>query len=335
MTKNILFVSLNSCGTKGHYSLIRKAIAKLKDKFTIFEVSDSDSTISMEGVTSLKITQQETTYSAGGSITYRYAQEILDIIEKHNVHAVIFSTFFDPVLVRSITLKKVQTMLISYPLRDSHRASLILRDELKYFNRIIWLTDITPDFEIESKQEICASPIPPDCVSDGNQTSRILVSCGGGGRPSRKRFYSVISDVITDPRMSKFDFTIIDPYDAIKTFPPNCIKIKWSDNFHDLLCKASFVISEAGYHTISELVSIEKPAIIIPGARRIDNQELRAVYFEKLGCGKFLFPEEDSKKLIGTIMEMKSNLKSYNFEKAKAEMFKNPSLDIVLEEEIQ
>ena len=333
--KNILFVSLNSGGTKGHHVLIQKVTHKLKHDFSIFEVSDSNSKNSIQGVISLKIPQQKHSFSTGGAITYTYGEDLLYIIKQYNIQVVIFSTFFDPLLVKIISSKKVQTIFISYPLRDSHRESLIVRDTFQYFNRLIWLSDINPDFEIYSDKEIFASPISQKDALCKNKTTRILISCGGAGRPSRKKFYSIISEIINNPHMNKFDFTIIDPYDEIKFIPPNCTKFNWSNNFQELLLESSFVISEAGYHTISELISMEKPAIIIPGARRIDNQELRAVYFEKLGCGKFLFPEEDSEKLIQLIMQMKNNKDNYTFDKAKAEMYKHESVDIVLRKEVQ
>ena len=67
------------------------------------------------------------------------------------------------------------------------------------------------------------------------------------------------------------------------------------------------MICEAGYNTITELLFLGKPALAIPGIRRIDNQELRAVRYESAGCGYALFPEEDPEETIKKIKSLIDN----------------------------
>lgn len=72
-------------------------------------------------------------------------------------------------------------------------------------------------------------------------------------------------------------------------------KIGWSD----------FVISRAGALTLSELIAINKPGIIIPLPSAIDNHQLfNAKYFSKIGMG-FVFQEnEDIAKLQKFLVAM-------------------------------
>jgi len=73
--------------------------------------------------------------------------------------------------------------------------------------------------------------------------------------------------------------------------------IDWKPDLPVWIGEYDVVVSEAGFNTVMELLSVGLPALLIPGHRRIDNQELRAVNYELEGCGICCFPEEGGKRL--------------------------------------
>lgn len=111
----------------------------------------------------------------------------------------------------------------------------------------------------------------PSLLADFSDRIKVVHQCGNGYKNNTKARYqgSIDAEVI--------EF-IEEPLE----------KISWSD----------FVISRAGALTLSELIALGKPGIIIPLPSAIDNHQFfNAKYFSKIGMG-FLFQEnEDINKL--------------------------------------
>src|SRR3989338_9413886 len=84
-----------------------------------------------------------------------------------------------------------------------------------------------------------------------------------------------------------------------------------TNNMQSYIDESKFVISEAGYFTTHELISRSKPGILIPGERRIDNQELRAIKYEENGLGFCVMPEEGLDSLVARSLELFTNTKQY------------------------
>jgi len=96
--------------------------------------------------------------------------------------------------------------------------------------------------------------------------------------------------------------------------------IKWTEKISKLLDKSDLIISEAGYFTMLDLLLTKTPAIMIPGKRGIDNQELRAVNFELLGIGKIHFPFQEKyklKRMVSKFVEDKSFAAKYSLSREK------------------
>ena len=91
----------------------------------------------------------------------------------------------------------------------------------------------------------------------------------------------------------------------------NCLILKSTDNLQKFIDNSRVVISEAGYFTTHELISRSKPSILIPGERRIDNQELRAIEYDKQGFGYCFMPEEDIGLLVDKTLNLLTNYDSY------------------------
>ncbi|MCL5090558.1 MAG: UDP-N-acetylglucosamine--N-acetylmuramyl-(pentapeptide) pyrophosphoryl-undecaprenol N-acetylglucosamine transferase [Patescibacteria group bacterium] len=80
---------------------------------------------------------------------------------------------------------------------------------------------------------------------------------------------------------------------------------------------ADFVVSRAGAHTVYELMSLEKPAILIPIPWSSNHeQEENAKMLRDLGLAEIL-PQEDLEKgkLLETVLEFEKNLEKYKLSK--------------------
>lgn len=139
---------------------------------------------------------------------------------------------------------------------------------------------------------------------------------GGGGLSSSIKFFELINYLIEEFPEKEVRFTIIKGNSNFKFNRKKNVKIiKWSNHLNDLFSKTDLIVSEAGYFTLLDIIQTNIPAIMIPGKRGIDNQELRAVSFELLGAGKMHFPfqnkgnlKEIVYKIIQSPEEIKGNI---------------------------
>ena len=336
---NIALISFNSGGTMGHMTLITKLLKKINKKNKVFLFTDHDyhsfTNVKIDSSQMIKLPHQKHMRSAGGKITYKYFNYFIDEVVKRDIKVVIFSTFYDPHILKLLKEKNIKRILISYPLRDSFRMLMKVRKYYNFFDKILTLNDIS-DIKVRFPNEEIVSFLETKYrhpVIKNHKKKNILITCGGGGRPSSKLFWQQITKVIKFFEKNNKDlfFTLIKGNSKVSISTSNSMIINWSNNFSKLLNKADFVISEGGYYTLIDLISLEKPAILIPGERRIDNQELRAINFERKGLGFCILPVEDSKIIINKISVLIDNPKimsefSKNIKSFKRRFFKHPGI---------
>lgn len=312
--KNIGIVSFGTGGTMGHMSLttnLSKFLAEKGHKIYLFSESNYSkfSNIGHKNFEIIKISIQKHVKTVGGCLEYKYGEEFMKDLMKKKIEVLIFSTFFDLNLVRFCNKKDIKCILISYPLRDSHRKAIQLRKYYYNFDRVFILKDII-DINKVSNKEFIVSPIKNITIlkkRDKKLLNNILITCGGGGRPSSALFFKIIKKVVK--KIYSLDksikFTIIIGNSNKRLKLPNSKILSWSKKFIKLLKYNDLVISEAGYFTILDLINIKIPAILIPGERRIDNQELRALKYQESGCGYMHFPNEDYLKIVNKVISLK------------------------------
>lgn len=311
--KNIGFVSLNSGGTMGHMSLLTNLANKLTPEHKCFIFSEHDyksfSNFKNKSLKFIKIKKQEHTSSIAGCLKYNYGQNFLELIKKNKIEILIFSTFFDKELVEEARKIVKKVYLISYPLRDTHREAFFVNKLYALFDKVFTLRDII-NFLRTYPNEVFA--LPPNLNFNSNDKSKksnkVLITCGGGGRPSSEIFFKIIESNFKNIliKYPELKFTIITGNSKFN-FESHRVKIiDWSNNFLELVKESDFVISEAGYFTIMDLLALNKPALVIPGSRRIDNQELRAVRFQGLGKGLFMLPEQDNQDFLAIFDKIKN-----------------------------
>lgn len=103
-----------------------------------------------------------------------------------------------------------------------------------------------------------------------------------------------------------------DKYVVSKFFSPNEIS--------GIINESDIVISRAGINTISELIFLKKPAILIPLPNSQKNEQLsNAKFFEELGLGKtFEQSYFKSNNLENVISDMFKNIKNYKINKSES-----------------
>ena len=109
--------------------------------------------------------------------------------------------------------------------------------------------------------------------------------------------------------------TLYDEFIANTTFPTNVKILPYIDELPGLLKISEVVISRAGAGALSEILSLQIPAIIIPSPNVANNhQYYNALELEKEGCIKLLKEEELTTSKITTMLD---NLIHNDIEKEK------------------
>lgn len=340
-------ISIGSGGTMGHMSLTTKlSYELLNNNIEVFLFTEHDysdySNFKKIKLRMVKIPSQPHMKSLGGKISYKYKAELIDLLRIYHINILIFSTFYDLDIVKYARANNLKSILVSYPLRDSHREIIKTRNYFDYFDLILTLKDIYHIEKISNNEKIVRPfDIPIGEHKKLNNISKVLVTCGGGGRPSSNIFFNLVQELIIElSKYFKLRFTLIKGNSEFNfKVLPNTELIKWSDSFLDLVQSHDLIIAEAGYYTLFELISLSKPAIIIPGERRIDNQEYRAIKYESESLGIAFFPEEGIAELIEKVTSIIKNPKGknnpqFNFSKVIKDINSYPSIMDILKNEI-
>src|SRR5690606_11455040 len=74
---------------------------------------------------------------------------------------------------------------------------------------------------------------------------------------------------------------------------PNAQAITFDSHMEFLMAEAAGVVAMGGYNTFCEILSFDKPAIIVPRCHPRQEQLVRAQQAEKLGIASMLRPDGD------------------------------------------
>lgn len=328
----------------GHASIVTGAANRLlhHSKAECVIMSDSPLDISCldfhHKAKSVQLPANKHQFSAGGCIQEAPKREILRAVKKWKCTTVIFSTFFSAETVSALVDQGIKTVLLTFPLRDSHWEMFYLRGYQNLFTQILIFADLYQNSRIMPNQ-IYISPfsdIIPQKYEKKTHLNKVLVLVGGGGRPSADILYKLATET-----MHLFNKNSIDLswHLSVGAKPKQTSKksywLEWKPNLESWISDYDIIITEAGFNTTTELLSLGVPAILVPGARRIDNQELRAINYELHGCGICVLPEQGSNRLAEAIdqfindNEMRSTACSKSIDKARL-VTSNPSLEEVI-----
>jgi predicted glycosyltransferase len=141
----------------------------------------------------------------------------------------------------------------------------------------------------------------PDGEADHKPTGDyILVTTGGGGDGS-DLIHDVIDAYQEDPTLTHRALIVLGPYMPAKQRQklmrkgakvPYIEVIEFDNRMEELIAGATAVVAMGGYNTYCEILSFDKPALIVPRVMPREEQLIRASRASELGLIDMLLPEE-------------------------------------------
>ncbi|TCP85155.1 putative glycosyltransferase [Rhizobium sp. PP-CC-2G-626] len=139
----------------------------------------------------------------------------------------------------------------------------------------------------------------------------ILITTGGGGDGS-DLIHDVVDAYRADPTLTHPSFVVLGPYMPAKqrhkllskcALTPHLTVIEFDNRMEELIANASGVVAMGGYNTYCEILSFDKPALIVPRVVPREEQLIRARRASELGLVDMLLPQEaaDPKRLAAAL----------------------------------
>lgn len=128
----------------------------------------------------------------------------------------------------------------------------------------------------------------------------ILVTTGGGG-DGADLVRDVINAYLHDPGIPHSALIVLGPYmpaeqraEFLRAVPdiPQIEMIEFDSRMEDLIADARAVVAMGGYNTYCEILSFDKPALVVPRTTPREEQLLRSRRAAELGLIDMLLPEQ-------------------------------------------
>jgi predicted glycosyltransferase len=139
----------------------------------------------------------------------------------------------------------------------------------------------------------------------------ILVTTGGGG-DGAELIHNVIDAYQQDPQLQHRALLVLGPYMPARkrnklikkgSKIPYIKIIEFDNRMEELIAGAKAVVAMGGYNTYCEILSFDKPALIVPRVKPREEQLIRARRAAELGLIEMLLPEEagDSQRFANAL----------------------------------
>lgn len=134
----------------------------------------------------------------------------------------------------------------------------------------------------------------------------ILVTTGGGG-DGAELVHNVIHAYQQDPELTHRALMVLGPYMPAKKrrklirkgrSVPYLEVIEFDNRMEELVAGATAVVAMGGYNTYCEILSFDKPALIVPRVQPREEQLIRAQRASELGLVDMLLPEQAEDPLL-------------------------------------
>ena len=136
----------------------------------------------------------------------------------------------------------------------------------------------------------------------GFRTGRLVVVTAGGGGDGYELFRTVLECLRVMARAPRFDWLLIggplmDPAEreivvsSVRTLP-NARFLEFTRDMASYIAAADVVVSMGGYNAVCEVLSAERPTIIVPRERPRKEQLLRAQALQRRGVARMIHPAE-------------------------------------------
>jgi radical SAM protein with 4Fe4S-binding SPASM domain len=125
----------------------------------------------------------------------------------------------------------------------------------------------------------------------------VLVMAGGGGQPvDARRFLRAAADahLLARARIPGLRTILVaGPYGAVPEHLEGFVGLTAlgrCDELPALLARATLVVSQAGYNAVAEIRALRKPAVLVPGQRKAEDQAARAARLVRVGAAVIARP---------------------------------------------
>ena len=148
--------------------------------------------------------------------------------------------------------------------------------------------------------------VPEPAPADGERPERpyVLVTTGGGGDGAQLVDW-VLSAYEADPALGPPAIVVYGPFmnaaararfdTRVAALGGRVTAMGFHGRLEQLLADAAGVVAMGGYNTLCEILSLDRPAVIVPRVRPRREQLIRAAAAERLGLLRMLHPERDGR----------------------------------------
>ncbi len=214
---------------------------------------------------------------------------------------VVFDTHAPMRVVEWLTASGVRSVLVQRELRPDALRSFLAKGLALGFDQIVVPHDASEvDAAVygDTPVELVGPIVRHVERSEPSATPLVVAMAGGGGQPvDAKRYLRAVVDahLLARARIPALETILVTgPYAEA---PANTggyaglTLIASTPELPALLARASVVISQAGYNAVAELRQLQKPAILIPGYRKAEDQHERAMRLVRAGAAVIAKPE--------------------------------------------
>lgn len=307
----IVLVAIGTGGTLGHATsasaLAVYLEASLQDTSVVVAADAQLCEHLQRGVKSRSLrTENKHLGSRGGALrSNHYFEQLVDLDRSLKPQAYVFDTFFDRMFLERLSNLGTPRVLLSYRYRDT-MLELFDYDHRSLFDKCFWLRE-PPDLVTGRDDQIGSSNVTtiyplevPRHVStiDAANPKTIVVTCGGGGRPGAMDLLRVVRRAAAC--LEGYHLCLFaGPFGKLRGAANGTVSRR---AFLSLMATADLVVSEAGYFTCLEALCLARRVLLVPGAREIDNQELRALRMSQLSGFSLLFRDELEQSLTPSLL---------------------------------
>ena len=305
-------VILNVGGTMGHVSMVDDVLDPLggNESVECVVITDAPAIASAAGgrpsVQAVLVESSAHQQSTAGCVAFTDVDGVLDALRQYGCVSVVFVTFFHRGLLERASAIGIRRILLTFPFREDHWRTFRQQRFDCLFDRVLVFGDLYASAPYIMNQ-MTVSYVPRGTVKWAERpraTPRALVLGGGGGRPSAIVTRRVAMDGVREYRRrgARLELHVSGGVLGVNNGCSNVDQhVRWRPRVNTWAADYDIVISEAGFCAVNELAATGVPTLLVPGVRRLDNQELRAFEFASKGAGACVLPQEGAGALADAI----------------------------------
>jgi len=207
-----------------------------------------------------------------------------------------------------------------YQLIEKYYDQLLVVGEQRIF-------DVTKQYDfpraVEQKTTFCGylqrtehSDKPCELLKQSVKSDRkLVIAAAGGGDDGRLMLETYLQACLQNTWQDKVDSIVfygpemhqsdVERLRYLAKRLPNVTLMEFTTHFITYLSAADLIVTMAGYNTICEILSVKKPAIIIPRVVPVAEQLIRAQHFAKLEIFEYIHPEQLTPSVLNKKMANK------------------------------